>query len=215
MPSRLCILGKSAYAIAIQLDIVKLSHLAFDEIIIVKNQFDLESDITYAPQSLSVSEIMVTEYIPQLGDSYHIGSIGKSRHAIYTYFKEIIHDLDAKMISLIHPSIIVGAGVIFGKGVCVGPGVIIAPFVKLNDFVVINRAVSIGHHTTIERFTTINPGVNIAGVCTIGEGVYIGIGATIIDQIHIGDHSIVGAGSLVLKSVPVNAKVIGSPAKVI
>jgi sugar O-acyltransferase (sialic acid O-acetyltransferase NeuD family) len=213
MSKRLCILGKAVYAIAIQLDIVLQCGLGFDEIVIVKNQIDLEPYIAYIPEGIEVIEIMDTEYVAQQGDCYHIGSIGRSRHTIYNYFKNLIIDLDTRMISLIHPSAIVGEGVTLGKGICIGPGVVIAPFVKVNDYVVINRSVSIGHHTIVENFVTINPAVSIAGVCTIGENAYIGIGAIIVDQIQIGANSIVGAGSLVLKSVTNNTKVIGSPAK--
>ena len=62
---------------------------------------------------------------------------------------------------------------------------------------------------------TINPGVNIAGNVTIGEGCQIGIGANIIDGVKIGDNTIIGAGSLVTKNIPDNVVAYGNPCKII
>jgi acetyltransferase-like isoleucine patch superfamily enzyme len=56
--------------------------------------------------------------------------------------------------------------------------------------------------------------VNLAGNCRVGEAVYIGIGATIIDHVTIGPHSVVGAGAVVTEDVPERVLVVGVPAKV-
>lgn len=47
----------------------------------------------------------------------------------------------------------------------------------------------------------------------IGKGVSIGSSATILCGLTIGDNSIIGAGSVVTKSVPPNSIVAGVPAK--
>lgn len=49
----------------------------------------------------------------------------------------------------------------------------------------------------------------------IGNDVWIGHGATILNGIRIGDGAIVGAGSVVTKDVPAYSIVAGNPAKVI
>jgi acetyltransferase-like isoleucine patch superfamily enzyme len=48
----------------------------------------------------------------------------------------------------------------------------------------------------------------------IKNGASIGTGATILANITIGENAIVGAGSVVTKSVPANCIVAGNPAKV-
>ena len=50
---------------------------------------------------------------------------------------------------------------------------------------------------------------------TIGEGVWIGANATVCGGVHIGDHSVVGAGAVVLKDVPADCVAAGVPAHVI
>jgi len=49
----------------------------------------------------------------------------------------------------------------------------------------------------------------------IGKNVWIGNGSKILPGVEIGDHSVVGAGSVVTKSVPSGVVVAGNPARVI
>ena len=49
----------------------------------------------------------------------------------------------------------------------------------------------------------------------IGNDVWIGLNATILDGVTIGDGAIVAAGAVVTKDVPPYAVVAGVPAKII
>ena len=49
---------------------------------------------------------------------------------------------------------------------------------------------------------------------TIGNYVVIGAGATILGPVKIGDGARIGSGSVVVKSVPAGATVVGIPGKV-
>ena len=49
----------------------------------------------------------------------------------------------------------------------------------------------------------------------IGQGVFLGVGAKVLGNIHIGEYSKVGAGSIVLHSAPAYATLVGVPAKVV
>jgi acetyltransferase-like isoleucine patch superfamily enzyme len=58
------------------------------------------------------------------------------------------------------------------------------------------------------------PAVSRGGV-TMGEDVWLGFRATVLDGVTIGDGAIIGAGSLVTKDIPALAVAVGTPAKVV
>jgi acetyltransferase-like isoleucine patch superfamily enzyme len=53
-----------------------------------------------------------------------------------------------------------------------------------------------------------------AGV-TIGDGVWMGAGAKILDGVAIGEGAVIGAGAVVRESVPARAIAVGIPARVV
>lgn len=60
----------------------------------------------------------------------------------------------------------------------------------------------------------LNNGLTIGSVI-IEDGVWIGEKAIVLKNVTIGEHSIVGAGAVVTKSVPPYSLVVGNPARVI
>jgi acetyltransferase-like isoleucine patch superfamily enzyme len=50
---------------------------------------------------------------------------------------------------------------------------------------------------------------------TIGDGVWIGAGAKILDGVTLGEHAVIGAGAVVRESVPASAIAVGIPARVV
>jgi serine O-acetyltransferase len=99
----------------------------------------------------------------------------------------------------IHPGASIGKRVFIDHGM----GVVIGETAEVGDDVLIYQGVVLGG-TSLEKKKR-HP--------TIGSGVVIGSGAKIIGDIKIGDCSKVGAGSVVLKSVPNGATVVGIPGR--
>lgn len=119
--------------------------------------------------------------------------------------------------ALIHPNALIGDEqyVHIGDGSIIAAGNIITVNIDIGKHVILNLSCTVGHDTIIGDFSSFMPTVNISGEVTIGEGVYVGTGAKIINQLEIGEFTIVGAGSVVNKSLPSHCTAVGVPAKII
>lgn len=53
-----------------------------------------------------------------------------------------------------------------------------------------------------------------AGVL-VGEGVWMGAGAKLLDGVRVGEHAVIGAGAVVREDVPARAIAVGVPARVV
>ena len=82
---------------------------------------------------------------------------------------------------------------------------------------IINSEVKIGLNCNFSQGVTVGVvrGGGRAGVPTIGNRVYIGPNAILIGNITIGDDAAIGAGAVVVESVPPRGVVVGNPARVI
>lgn len=101
----------------------------------------------------------------------------------------------------IHPGATIGRRVFIDHGM----GVVIGETAEIGEDVLIYQGVVLGG-TSLEKVKR-HP--------TIGNGVVIGSGAKIIGNINIGNCSKVGAGSVVLKSVPDGSTVVGIPGRMV
>ena len=60
-----------------------------------------------------------------------------------------------------------------------------------------------------------NQGLEYAYPITVGNNVWIGAQVCVLPGVSIGDNSVIGAGSVVTKSIPANSVAVGNPCRVI
>jgi serine O-acetyltransferase len=85
-----------------------------------------------------------------------------------------------------------------------------------HPFATVINAKKIGKNFTFRNSLTIgNKNNDNTLLPIIGNDVEVGANVVIIGNIEIGDNVIIGAGSVVVKSVPSNSVVAGNPARII
>ena len=59
------------------------------------------------------------------------------------------------------------------------------------------------------------PGVRLAGHVIVESGAFIGIGATVVQNVRIGFEAVIGAGAVVIADVDPMTTVVGVPARAV
>ena len=101
----------------------------------------------------------------------------------------------------IHPGATIGRRFFIDHGM----GVVIGETTEIGDDVLLYQGVTLGG--TGKDKGKRHP--------TLGNNVVVGTGAKVLGAISIGDNAKIGAGSVVVKSVPEGSTVVGIPGKIV
>lgn len=118
--------------------------------------------------------------------------------------------------TIIHPTAIISKfSKISNNGVIIGPNSIVQADVQLYEGVVLRDASLVCHTTTIKEFVFVGPQSLVGANLIIEPLAFIGQKALLISgkAKRIGEGSLIGAGSVVTKSVSPYVKVVGFPGK--
>ncbi len=107
----------------------------------------------------------------------------------------------------------------FWTGIEIHPGAQIAPGVFIDH----GMGVVIGETAEIERDVVLFHGVTLGGTGkdtgkrhpTVRQGAFISANVQILGPVEIGANAKIGAGAVVLKSIPADTTAVGVPAKVV
>jgi serine O-acetyltransferase len=161
---------------------------------------DIKTIIRNDPAANNIFEILFAY------PGFHARQFHRLAHQLYKwkipFFPRWISHISRFLTGIeIHPGAKLGEGVFIDHGM----GVVIGETAEVGDYVTIYQGVTLGG-TSLQKVKR-HP--------TLGNHVVVGVGAHVIGAITIGDNTRIGAGSVVVKSAPPNATVVGNPGRVV
>jgi sugar O-acyltransferase (sialic acid O-acetyltransferase NeuD family) len=153
------------------------------------------------------------EMLRARGDVYFVVAIGDN-HVRERCFQEGI-DKDFDPVALIHPSTVVSASAQIGDGTVVMPRAVVNADAIIGRNCILNTGVIVEHDCHIGDHVHLAPGVVLGGGVTVEPYSLLGIGTIALPRTTIGAGAILGAGAVILDSVPPGATSVGVPAKVL
>ncbi len=160
---------------------------------------DIQAALDKDPAAHGVLEIL-------LYPGFQALTIHRIAHGLFQmgvpFFPRLISYLTRFLTGIeIHPGARLGRGIFIDHGM----GVVIGETAIVGDEALIYQGVTLGG--TGKELGKRHP--------TLGKGVVVGAGAKVLGNIEIGDNVRIGAGSVVLRSVPSDCTVVGVPGRVV
>lgn len=152
----------------------------------------------------------ISAFTPQDGDQL-LMAIGdpKAKQSLFAELK----NKGATFATLIHPSAVVARSAKLGEGVVLCPQAIVSADAVVGDLCAINCNSSVGHDVRLGSFSTLSSHVDLTGWAQVEECVFFGSGARVLPKVKIGMGARVGAGAVVMRSMPASTVVFAPPAK--
>ena len=116
---------------------------------------------------------------------------------------------------LVDPTAVVAEPSRLGEGTVVLPLAHVGPGARLGPGCLLNTRSSLDHDGQMEPFSSLAPGVHCGGQVQIGERAAVGLGASVVQRVRVGADTVVGAGAVVLDSLPERVVAHGVPARVV
>ncbi|WP_372342981.1 acetyltransferase [Paeniglutamicibacter sp. ZC-3] len=118
---------------------------------------------------------------------------------------------NAQFATFVHDSTVTGHDVELGTGVIICPNTVLTSNVSIGEHTQINAGCVVGHDVVVRSFVTISPSCNLTGGVSIDSGVFLGTAVTVIPGKTVGENAVIGAGSVVVKTVSPNSTNFGNP----
>lgn len=118
-------------------------------------------------------------------------------------------------VKTIHPNAQIARDVQIGNGTVIMAGAIVNTNSIIKNHCILNTNSSLDHDCFMDDFSSLAPNTAIGGNVKIGQFSAVSLGANVIHGITIKEHTVIGAGSVVLEDVPEFSIAYGIPAKII
>lgn len=152
----------------------------------------------------------ISDYVKYKDDSMFVVAIGNAKIR-----EKIVLGLpDVNWYTAIHPTAVISKiSTNIGCGTVIMANAVVNPGASIGRHCIINTSSVVEHDNIIEDYVHISVGAKIAGTVHIGKRTWIGIGATVKNNISICNDCMIGASGVVVKDILKSGTYIGVPVK--
>jgi acetyltransferase-like isoleucine patch superfamily enzyme len=86
---------------------------------------------------------------------------------------------------------------------------------RVGSFCILNTRAAVDHDGVLAEYCSLAPNVALGGNVQIGAYTAISLGANVTHAVRIGEHSVIGAGALVLRDIGDHVVAYGAPARMV
>ena len=175
-------------------------------------------NIAFLDDNLSLKNIMG---IPVIGSSANV--VEHKKHSDFFVaignnstrerIQEGLLAQGTSIVSLVHPSAIIGTDVNVGIGTAIMAGVVINSSSVVGKGCIINSNSGLDHDNHIGDYVHISPRTHLAGTVKVGKGSWLGIGSVVSNNINICSGCKIGAGAVVVKDITESGTYVGVPVR--
>lgn len=116
--------------------------------------------------------------------------------------------------TVVHPTAVVGAGVAIGDGTFVAPFAVVHADARVGRACIVNTAAVVEHDCVVGDFVHVSPRAVLGGGVAAEEGSHIALGALALPGLRVGAWTTLGAGAVMVESLPGGVTAVGVPARV-
>lgn len=120
---------------------------------------------------------------------------------------------DGHFVTIVHPSAQVSPLASIGAGSVILQNSVVASRARIGRHVMILALSVVSHDAIVGDYSTLANGVSISGNVRAGEACYFGANCSVKEGIALGDCVLCGMGSNILRDVPADSVMVGSPAR--
>lgn len=151
----------------------------------------------------------ISDYVEYKDNCMFVVAIGNAKIR-----EKIVSELpDVNWYTAIHPTAVISKiKTNIGCGTVIMANAVVNPGASIGKHCIINTSAVVEHDNIIEDYVHISVGAKIAGTVHIGKRTWIGIGATVKNNISICNDCMIGASGVVVKDILIPGTYIGVPA---
>lgn len=136
-----------------------------------------------------------------------LGFLGKSNMRKNLYFR--LKELGFQIPSIIDPAACIASDIRIGEGNFIGKNAVINSQAVIGNACIINTASVVEHDCIVGDFSHVAVGAVLCGGVRLGQEVFVGANATVIQECYVGNRAVVGAGITVRENLPNDVVYVG------